>query len=111
MKRLGLILIILCAFQVRAQGLISVLSTLDVHPVVGFSVNINSQYLVGPSWGINVATVDRFSGGVGFTRSGFGPYLGFRLVWILNLQGQWNALLFNPGYRESRFAVGLFIPV
>lgn len=111
MKRLGLILLILCAFQVRAQGLATVLSTLDLHPVVGFTVNINGQALVGPAWGVNCVTIDRFSSGIGFTRAGLGPYLGFRLVWILHIQGQWNGLLFNQNQNEPRFSAGIFIPV
>jgi hypothetical protein len=99
------------ASPLRAQGLASVIATLDVHPVIGFQTNINSQWLVGPSWGLNVMTLDRFSFGAGFTRAGFGPYLGFRLVWIIHATGQWNGLLWNKGQNEARFSAGIFIPV
>jgi hypothetical protein len=112
MKNLAVFALLVFAIApTRGQGLLTVLSTLDVHPVVGFTANINSQMLVGPSWGINLATYDRFSTGAGFTRAGFGPFLGFRAVWILHVQGQWNALLFNQNQGEPRFSVGLFIPV
>jgi hypothetical protein len=104
-------LLILCAFQGRAQGLITVLSALDVSPRVGFTANLNGQALVGPARSLNLVTIDRFSTGVGFTRAGLGPYLGFGAVWILHVQGQWNALLFNQNQGEPRFSVGLFIPV
>ena len=106
-----LVCVLLFVLPARSQGLIGVLSTLDVHATVGFSASINRQALVAPSWGVNLVTYDRFGAGAGFTRSGFGPFLSFRLVWIVNAQGQWNGMLWNNTQGEPRFSAGIFIPL